>query len=98
MCQSGDYELVEVTIPADLSCTGESYRKKMQIDKCLAPLIRAMDRRGIATRGCCCGHGERPGSIMMGDGTEIALPMRPETKDPTSESVGAEMVESGVRR
>jgi hypothetical protein len=65
--------LVEVVIPPDLSCDGTTYRKKMQIDACIADLVEALDRAGIATRGCCCGHGEHEGHIQLQDGRVLLV-------------------------
>lgn len=68
MCEWGEYEEVEVMIPADLSCTGKSYKKVARIDKCIAPLVRALNKAGIGTRSSCCGHGKRDGHISLQDG------------------------------
>lgn len=68
MCENGNFQMVQVTIPADLACDGIKKRKEMQIDFCLAPIIRAFDAAGIETRGCCCGHGKREGNIALQDG------------------------------
>lgn len=73
MCRYGDWQDVEVTVPADLSHTGKARRKVAKIDRCIAPIIRAIDVAGIVMRGSCCGHGERPGEIMLDDGRCLVI-------------------------
>ncbi len=73
MCQWGTTEVLEVTIPAHLSYTGEVRQKKVGIDSCIAPIIKALNDGGITTIACCCGHGKRPGSIILGDGREFII-------------------------
>jgi hypothetical protein len=36
-------------------------------DPCIEPLVRALNDAGIATRASCCGHGHRPGNIVLAD-------------------------------
>jgi len=47
MCKWGTWEKVKVKIPADLSSTGKEKWKEVDIDKCIAPLIRALQEGGI---------------------------------------------------
>lgn len=68
MCKWGTYKKVLVTIPADLSHTGRERKKYMPIDECIADLVRALNRSGIKTIACCCGHGKGPGRIDLVDG------------------------------
>jgi hypothetical protein len=42
------------------------------VDACIAPLVQAMNDRGVHTLGCCCGHGEVVGSIVFQDDDGIA--------------------------
>jgi len=72
MCK-GEYEIVSVLIPADLSSTGKSHWKKMKIDKCIAPIVKALQMCGINMRGSCCGHGERDGDIHLQDGRILII-------------------------
>ena len=37
------------------------------VDLCIAPLVAALNAANIPTAGCCCGHGKRFGSILLGD-------------------------------
>jgi len=67
MCEWGIHEKVKVKIPADLSCSGRAKWKKMQIDKCIAPIVKALQEGGINMRGSCCGHGKTLGQIDLQD-------------------------------
>ncbi len=69
----GETELVSVKIPSDLSHTGKSFWKKCPIDKCIAPLVSALQEAGIDMRGSCCGHGKCPGNIMLQDGRYLFI-------------------------
>ena len=72
MCKE-EYELVKVKIPADLSCTGRSHWKKAQIDRCIAPIVSALQEGGIDMRGSCCGHGKMDGDIHLQDGRILII-------------------------
>lgn len=65
MCEWGQGVAVDVTIPADLSHTGDCRRKHAVIDRCIAPAVRALDHAGVVMRGSCCGHGDRPAVIVV---------------------------------
>ena len=43
------------------------------IDACIAPIVQALNDTGLATRACCCGHGEHPGVISLMDGREVLI-------------------------
>ena len=68
-----EYELVKVKIPADLSHTGKTLWKKMKIDKCMAPIVKALQEGGIDMRGSCCGHGKMDGDIHLQDGRILII-------------------------
>lgn len=68
-----EYELVKVKIPADLSHTGKILWKKTKIDKCIAPIVRALQEGGINMRGSCCGHGKMNGDIHLQDGRILII-------------------------
>ena len=73
MCEWGKYKLVNVKIPADLACSGKSYWKEMQIDSCIADIVRALQEAGIYMRGSCCGHGKQDGEIELQDGRKLII-------------------------
>jgi len=69
----GEYQLIRVKIPADLSHTGKVSWKRMKIDRCIARIVRALQGSGIDMRGSCCGHGERDGDIHLQDGRILII-------------------------
>lgn len=73
MCKWGITEIVEVTIPADLSHTGKEYKKKVGIDKCIAPIVRALEKGGVKMCASCCGHGKGAGYIHLQDGRILII-------------------------
>ena len=68
MCEHGTYEHVLVYIPARLSHSGEARFDIKPIDKCIAPIVRALTNTGIYTVQSCCGHGKCDGQIDLLDG------------------------------
>lgn len=84
MCKHGDTVRVRVKISADLSHTGEAYFNEVWIDRCIAPIVDALQKAGIDMRGSCCGHGEGVGEINLQDGRDIYIfdaPNDPPTKE-----------------
>lgn len=73
MCKWGESIKVNVKIPADLACSGKSYWKEMKIDKCITPIVRALQEGGIDMRGSCCGHGKGRGNIELQDGRRLII-------------------------
>jgi hypothetical protein len=65
--------IVRVKIPADLSCTGKTKWKKIGIDACIAPIVKALQKAGIDMRGSCCGHGKEHGDIHLQDGRVLII-------------------------
>lgn len=43
------------------------------IDPCLETLIVALNAVNIKTVASCCGHGRRPGNIVLADGRELII-------------------------
>ena len=61
MCKWGDTVIVEIKgIPQG-------------IDRCIAPIVNALNMAGLETVASCCGHGKRPGIIALRDGREILI-------------------------
>lgn len=73
MCKWGTEEKVLVTIPADLSYTGKERKAIKGIDKCIAPIVRALENGGVKMRGSCCGHGKTDGHIHLQDGRILII-------------------------
>lgn len=44
-----------------------------QIDECIQPLVKALNDAGLETVASCCGHGQRPTSIILKDGRELMI-------------------------
>lgn len=47
--------------------------KVRSIDWCIHQIIAALNAGGIETFACCCGHGEKEGSIVLADGRELVI-------------------------
>jgi len=73
MCEWKDKVRLLVPIPANRSCDRQFGWKYKTIDKCIAPIIKALNDGGIYTDGCCCGHGKYDGSILLHDGRTIKI-------------------------
>ncbi len=54
-----------VPIPANLSHTGVFRWDTKPVDSCIADTVQRLNRAGIYTSGCCCGHGERIAEIRL---------------------------------
>jgi hypothetical protein len=73
MCEYGDTVVLKLKIPAHLSHTGKERLKDCEIDRCIAPIVKALNDGGVATIACCCGHKRGFGNIVLEDGREILL-------------------------
>lgn len=73
MCKYGEQELVKVRIPGDLDRTGRATWRHKRIDKCIAGIVRALQREKIHMRGSCCGHMEVEGCIHLQDGRVLLV-------------------------
>lgn len=51
MCRHGTYIYVEVINP-------NQNRKTVAVDSCIAEEIKELNKQGVVTLGCCCGHGK----------------------------------------
>lgn len=47
--------------------------KDRSVDKCIWKLIYILNQNGFKTVSSCCGHGNRPGNIMLKDGRELII-------------------------
>jgi hypothetical protein len=65
MCERGDTVLIET--PGG----------NLEIDRCIAALVGALNDGGLPTTGSCCGHGSGMGDIFLHDGRIlVVLPSR----------------------
>lgn len=39
--------------------------RRVHVDSCIADKIVELNRQGVYTTGCCCGHGEAPASATI---------------------------------
>ncbi len=73
MCEHGDTIDIKVPIIAALSHTGNARIALKPIDRCLAPIIKALLDGGLRTTGCCCGHGKQMGFIGLDNGMYLGV-------------------------
>jgi hypothetical protein len=73
MCKHGEEILLSVPIPAELSHTGEMRWEIKGVDRCIAAIVHALNAEEIYTAGCCCGHGEGDGEIILHDGRTLVI-------------------------
>jgi hypothetical protein len=73
MCKLGDETILYVPVPANLSHNGKFRWDWKGIDFCIAPIVQALNDAGIYTAGCCCGHGEMDGNIILHDGRKLII-------------------------
>lgn len=66
-CQSynmGGGEVPEVVLrPQDPALTGG--KESVCVDACIADVIQSLWGKGLATLGCCCGHGSRTPDVVI---------------------------------
>lgn len=68
MCAHGEQETM--AMPGWLrEATGRT-QPDVSIDRCIAPVLRSLWHRRIATLGCCCGHGETEPSLIIPSGDD----------------------------
>ena len=73
MCEWGSSIPVKVKIISDLSCDGKEKWKWVEIDACIATIVRALQEGGINMLGSCCGHNEQEGYIDLADGRHLLI-------------------------
>lgn len=73
MCKWGTETMLNVTIPAHLSHTGEAREDIKGIDSCIAGIVKALNDGGVTTISSCCGHGRSNGLIMLAGGRELVI-------------------------
>lgn len=61
MCKRGTVKQVELN------------GKKVEIDACIAKLVKVLNDNGFETESACCGHGGRPGHIRLTSGMELMV-------------------------
>ena len=62
-CACGSYDhMVPVTM---------SRGDIIHVDRCIAPIVRALHMCHVTTLASCCGHGVRPGHILLQNGRQV---------------------------
>ena len=79
MCDHGDTIPIRVPIPAALGWTGQFRWVQKPVDRCIAPIVEALNAARIYTAGACCGHGNGPASIALHDGRTLTIGKEGET-------------------
>lgn len=69
MCKRGDM----VSVPQSDLPAYAGNDDMVLIDRCITPMVLALNRAGIVTISSCCGHGEGPGEIMLADGRKLSI-------------------------
>ena len=73
VCDWGDNVTLRVPMHQDDSHTGKFRWANKGVDRCIAPIIAALNGAGVYTRGCCCGHGKGDGKITLHDGRILVV-------------------------
>lgn len=66
MCKWGDTVVLQNKDP-------KATRKSFNVDRCIAPMVKALNDAGIYTLASCCGHGKLAGSIILVGGQELII-------------------------
>ncbi len=57
--------LVALAEPTSVGCA--------YVDRCIAPLVEALNAAGIRTLASCCGHGVTTAAIALADGRQLVI-------------------------
>jgi hypothetical protein len=77
MCKWGESIQVWVKIMGEYSHDGKPRWKLMDIDSCIAPIVRGLQNGNIDMISSCCGHGKGPGEILLADGRKLIIEAKP---------------------
>ena len=73
MCLKNNIVEIELTIDPDYYKVKKGTIMKQQIDRCIAPIVIALNDAGIIMSVSCCGHGKKPGYIVLADGRILRI-------------------------
>jgi len=88
MCEHGDTVPMMIRMPPEQSHTGDWLEREWPIDRCIAPIVAALQAAEIWTLGSCCGHGKGPGEIPLMDGRWLTIP---EVYEPLKKEIGVRL-------
>lgn len=60
-------------VPVNLAHPREDGVVSAGVDKCIAPLVQALNDAGVQTLSACCGHDHRPGYIGLEEGRVLTI-------------------------
>ena len=66
MCKHGTDRFVDQALLPGVDYIDKT--KMVHIDECIADLVLALNKGGVHTVACCCGHEHPPGEIILADG------------------------------
>lgn len=66
-------KILMVPMPSELSHTGQFRWAQKPVDGCIASIVEGLNKTGIYTANCCCGHGVEDGSIILHDGRTLKI-------------------------
>lgn len=67
-----------------------AHGKRIDVDRCVADIVAALNAANIRTVECCCGHGSREGYILIEDGRVIRIGYDPRYNFTLNARVGHE--------
>ena len=73
MCKWGNTKVLKLEIPKENSSTRKKKFKNCAIDSCIYDLVKQLNKGGLKTIACCCGHGKQPPRISLRDGRELLI-------------------------
>jgi len=73
MCKWGTNVEVRVPILAELSHTRKARWEVKEIDACIVKIVTALNKGGVLTTVCCCGHEKVDGTIYLQDGRVLTI-------------------------
>lgn len=73
MCEWGTTTDLLVPIPANLAAEGALTWKTKPVDSCIAPIVDALNKGGVFTASCCCGHGRQAPEIVLHDNRQLII-------------------------
>jgi len=65
MCEWGRDTKASVLTPDGL--------EELSVDSCMKPIVEGLGKAGIATVGCCCGHGKDCPHVLLADGRVVYI-------------------------
>jgi len=74
MCEYGNTKMCRVLTVADDSHTGKMRWDWKPVDSCIAEVVDMLNKYGILTRSCCCGHGVAKSSVILHSGQTLTFP------------------------